>query len=263
MEKNIKSKPIQLPMISVVTVVFNSASTIEKTIISIINQTYKNFEYIVIDGGSSDGTINVINKYRDKINCIISEKDEGISDAFNKGVRNSSGDWIIFINSGDTFIADSILDKVHSHLLQTDFDVIYGKINLVNTYNCTQLICGKPFDRKTFLKRMNIPHQATFHNKNLYLKYGFYSTDYRIAMDYDLLLRVKDLKVLFINEVISNMSAGGVSQIYPIKTFREFTKAKLTNLKNKSHLMIKYEYCFMVMKQGLKQVMVCLKLIKG
>lgn len=100
------------PLITIVTVVYNDVENIEKTINSVINQSYKNIEYIIIDGGSTDGTVAIINKYRNLINHIVSERDKGIYDAMNKGTAMASGEWIIYMNSGDIFSAPTILEKI-------------------------------------------------------------------------------------------------------------------------------------------------------
>ena len=100
------------PKISVITVCFNAVETIEETILSVINQTYSNIEYIIIDGASTDGTVDIVNKYRDKIACFVSEPDKGIYDAMNKAVKVAKGDWLFFINSDDVFINNECLQNV-------------------------------------------------------------------------------------------------------------------------------------------------------
>ncbi len=117
------------PKISIVTVCYNAERNIEKTILSVINQTYDNIEYIVIDGGSNDGTLSVINKYASKIDKVISEPDKGIYDAMNKGITLAKGDWINFMNAGDSYV-DSCVLKLVSDNINSNCDMIYGDIIL-------------------------------------------------------------------------------------------------------------------------------------
>lgn len=112
--------------ITIITVTFNCKNSIEKTIQNIINQSYKNIEYIIVDGRSTDGTVEIINKYTNNIDIFISEPDNGIYDGMNKGIKLSSGDWIIFMNSGDYFVSLDILDKIFKTTIDSNIGVIHG-----------------------------------------------------------------------------------------------------------------------------------------
>ena len=115
------------PKISVVTVCYNAVNDIEKTILSVINQTYPNIEYLIIDGGSKDGTMDIVNKYKDKIDVIVSEPDKGIYDAMNKGIDRATGDWINFMNAGDCFYNNVALESVFPRNYESvNFDILYG-----------------------------------------------------------------------------------------------------------------------------------------
>ena len=123
---------IKKPLISIITVVFNGEKKLEKTILSVINQTYDNLEYIVIDGSSKDGTIDIVKKYEDKINYWVSEKDSGIYEAMNKGILASKGDYINFMNAGDFFTKNNLVSEVVNILASEEIDFLYGDFNIGN-----------------------------------------------------------------------------------------------------------------------------------
>lgn len=192
------------PLVTIITVVCNAADTIEVTLLSIVNQEYKNIEYIIIDGGSTDGTIDIIKKYDDKISFWISEPDNGIYDAMNKGVAHSNGKWILNINAGD------LLLKVPVEYLQSvesqNYAGICGSVLLDNknillaSYNWVLKI------------KNTLPHQALFYNKELL--YAGYNLDYKVYADYSynlgMLRRRKKVKI--ISDVVAMHSTDGISQ---------------------------------------------------
>ena len=198
------------PLVSIITVSYNAVSTIEETINSIINQTYINIEYIIIDGGSNDGTIEIIKRYANKISYWISEPDKGIYDAMNKGIKLAKGEWINFMNCGDTFYsASSIFDIMSLSLKESD--VIYGNTNLVYKYG--SLI--KKGDVVKANNYMPFGHQAAFTKKNILKKYLF-DTHYKICADRHLYYRIYRDKGTFeyINVTISNYDVEtGISAI--------------------------------------------------
>lgn len=167
------------PKISIVTVCFNAVETIETTIRSVIYQSYDNIEYIIIDGASTDGTVEVISKYRDKIAYFISESDNGIYDAMNKGVNCASGDWINFMNSGDVFYNNGVLSEISSRL--RDGDIIYGDTMLSFSVG-TKL--KKPYPLEEIVDKMVFGHQATFVRVDYHKKHLF-DTSYKSSADYN------------------------------------------------------------------------------
>jgi len=234
--------------ITVVTICYNSEKYIEETILSVINQSYSNFEYIVIDGGSTDGTIGIIKKFESNIDSWISEKDNGISDAFNKGISLSHGEWIIFINSGDKFASDSVLEIVYPQLVENKTsDIICGKIDLYRSDGSKIKSYGGVYNRKQFEIENTVPHQAIFHSKDYFLKYGLFDENYKYAMDYELMLRKNNIHIYFIDTVISIMLAGGKSQSNLRSVCIEFFTAKEKWLK-KHKIMLYFEYWYSISK---------------
>jgi glycosyltransferase involved in cell wall biosynthesis len=166
-----------LPLITIVTVVFNGEKYIEKTILSVINQTYTHIEYIIIDGGSTDDTLNILNKYAHRINLLVSEKDNGIYDAMNKGIKRSSGDWINFLNAGDCILFDfNILSNYNPKI--TPF--VYGDSEVKNEQGVLLYISGKKIQQFDLVNSMPICHQAIFYSK-FFLPY--YDLRYKIIAD--------------------------------------------------------------------------------
>ncbi|WP_051640637.1 glycosyltransferase family 2 protein [Thiomicrorhabdus sp. Milos-T2] len=174
------------PLITIVTVVYNGEQFLEETILSVINQTYDNVEYIIIDGGSSDGTLDIIRKYEHAIDYWVSEQDLGIYDAMNKGITLSKGDYINLLNSGDYYGQD-YLNDIFSNEVPNNNVVLYS--NYVNVYEHLDLaIIVKPI--QNFEKNMSICHQTMFISKDVYEKFGIYCLKYSLASDYEYLLRM-------------------------------------------------------------------------
>ena len=165
------------PLITIVTVSFNAISTIEQTISSVINQTYPNIEYIIIDGGSTDGTVDIIKKYTDKISYWVSEPDKGIYDAMNKGIHLAKGKWINFMNSGDTLYDNMVIEKVIDKA-NLDSDIIYGNTNILLSHG-EYIIKPQTISSKNY---MPFGHQAVFSNTKLMKKYAF-DINFKICAD--------------------------------------------------------------------------------
>lgn len=222
------------PFITVITVVFNGVETLEKTILSVINQTSKNIEYIIIDGGSDDGTLDIIRKYDYAINFWISESDLGIYDAMNKGIKEANGEYTIFMNSGDLLFDNKVLLEIHSFLI---FDLVYGN---------HALYWGDPHNYKVvdvcaFKDKRNIPfcHQALFTRTKL-LKLITFDLQYSIASDYDQYLRLKHMgaKISHVPLVISLYLDGGLSSNSRKKLIKEYYN--ITKRYNKYYSLLIY-----------------------
>lgn len=185
--------------VSVVTVCFNAVGTIERTILSVINQTYKNIEYIVIDGRSTDGTLDIIYKYRDHIDYFVSEPDKGIFDAMNKGIKVATGEWIIFLNAGDTFVNSDVVLNVFKERDTKNLGVIFGQWYL--KYNDQlRLKDTRPFYlNKSRFRGMGFSHQSVFVRTEFAKKYLF-DLKYQLSADYNMIWSLYyDEKVNFLD----------------------------------------------------------------
>lgn len=182
------------PKFSIVTVTYNAESVIDDTIQSIVTQTYHNFEYIIIDGGSTDKTMNVINRYKNLITKVISEPDNGLYDAMNKGINLATGDYICFMNAGDEFHEDDTLQLIVHSLKGTDLpDVIYGDTDIVNSeghfLHKRRLSPPDKLTWKSFKNGMLVCHQAFFARMEL-VKKTPYDLKYRFSSDFDWCIRI-------------------------------------------------------------------------
>ena len=198
--------------VSIITVVYNASKTIKQTIQSVLNQTYPNTEYIIIDGGSTDGTIDIIREFQDKIDIFVSEKDDGLYDAMNKGIKQASGEIIGILNSDDTYVENAVSIVVDS-FKSRQMDVLYGNALLVDDTPETSLYdCS---DIEELWYRMAIPHPAAFVRKEVYEKFGTFDTQYQIAADYDLMLRLycKGVKFGHIDEILTHFRKGGMCMV--------------------------------------------------
>lgn len=224
--------------ISVITICYNSASTIEETIKSVINQNYPMLEYIIIDGGSTDGTVDIINKYRDRISYFVSEPDKGISDAFNKGINVATGDIIGMINSDDMYYKDA-LAEVNAFFAKHPYtDVSFGNY-LAFSSGKTNGVLKSPNPDLSFLKySFELCHPTVFVKKTAYMNYGLYSLDYKLAMDYELLSKMyfNGASFGYIDKIISVYRHGGISEAAAKQTIKEHKTIALRNGAKKSSI---------------------------
>lgn len=221
------------PFVSIITVVFNGEKFLEQTIQSIINQTYCNFEYIIIDGGSTDKTLEIIKKYEDKITYWVSEKDKGISDAFNKGVKVAKGDYINFQGDGDGFITSNSLEKVFENINPDEDIFISARIQRVDL-NGKEMFISKyvdNFDKKSLLYRMSLAHQGLFTHKSYFKNYGLFDINNIFCMDYEHLLRSyhEFPKVITKNIVVARWRDDGVGNGKILKVLNEYNKIRKDN----------------------------------
>jgi len=208
-----------MPCVTVITVLRNGKNTIENTILSVINQTYSNIEYIIIDGASTDGTLDIIKKYEEKFDYWISEPDKGIYYAMNKGVDLATGEWVIFINSGDSFYSRFVLDEFIKHCSTVNAPVFYGDANFI-LKNKQKIIKPGLLSKKN---HMTFCHQASFVKTNL-LKELHFDTTYEICADRDFFWRalIRGYSFQYIPVVVCNYEGeNGISAMNRAKTRKE------------------------------------------
>jgi glycosyltransferase involved in cell wall biosynthesis len=199
---------LKSPLISIITITLNAEIYLEQTIQSVLNQTYKNIEYIIVDGGSTDGTLGVIEKYKNAIAHIISEKDEGIADAMNKGAALAQGDYVVFLHADDYFVHDNAIEAVVEKMDRTA-DIVACNIQ----YGVRQSTCKPRGFNFWFNFKQGIYHQGIVCRRDLIEKLNGFDTQFRIAMDYDFFLRAyrRGAKLIKVPAVLSVMRDTGIS----------------------------------------------------
>lgn len=200
------------PLVSIITSCLNDAKGLEVTLNAIAKGSYKNIEYIVIDGGSTDGTIDVISSHLSLVTKYISERDEGIYDAWNKGIKLATGQYISFLGAGDYYTEDGLRQLVDCAIANPEADFISGKCEIMANGKSVRIV-GSAWNWKVFRRYMNTMHVGWLHSRRLFDRYGEFDTSFRIAGDYEFLLRAgNELKAAFLDRVVVKMAAGGVSQ---------------------------------------------------
>ena len=203
--------------ISIITVCYNSEKTISDCITSVVNQSYDNLEYIFIDGKSTDTTMEIIASFGDQIFKVVSEKDKGMYDAINKGIRMASGDIIGVLNSDDYYTDELVIEDGMSKFKEANADALYADLNYVDqidTNNVVRYWKSGDYKPNSFLSGWMPPHPTFFIRKEWYLKYGEYSLELVSAADYELMLRMvlkHGARLAYLPRVIVNMRVGGMS----------------------------------------------------
>jgi glycosyltransferase involved in cell wall biosynthesis len=201
--------------VSITTVCFNSAETIEDTIKSILSQDYKDIEYIVVDGGSTDGTLDIINRYKNNISKVISEPDNGIYDAMNKGLRSSTGDILATLNGDDVYAEQTTVSRMVEFIESKDLDAAYGDLIYVDRHDIghvKRFWQPGPYKKGAFHHGWVIPHPTFFCRKEIFERYGYFNDTMQIAADFELMLRFIEkhqITVGYLQQVIVKMRTGG------------------------------------------------------
>jgi len=211
------------PKFSIITVTLNSAATLEETIHSVIAQGYPQVEYVIVDGCSTDGTVDIIRKYEPFLARWVSEPDGGITDAFNKGLRMTTGE-IVGIVSADDYLLPGALEQVAKvYLDHPEADVIYGNAVFIEPYNQRQFVVKPDADLRTIWRRQPLKHAATFVARQTYERFGLFDPAYRLAMDYELILRfyVQGARFVYLDTPLVAFRYGGANWTHLHDTIRE------------------------------------------
>lgn len=198
-----------MPFFSIILPTYNSSATVKIAVDSILQQTFTDFEILVIDGLSTDNTIQLVNSYSDTRIKIISEKDNGIYDAMNKGIQLSKGEWLYFLGSDDYLYTDIVLENVYCEIKKTVVEIIYGDVNSTKFNG----LYGGVFDEQRILEQ-NICHQAIFFRKTVFQKIGEYNLQYKAHADWDHNMRwllSENIKQLYVNIIVAEYADGGFS----------------------------------------------------
>jgi glycosyltransferase len=236
------------PKVSIITVCYNSENTIEDTLQSVINQTYDNIEYIIIDGNSTDNTLEIINKYQGKVAKVISENDDGLYDAINKGIDIATGEIIANLNSDDFYIDNTVIADVVDKMQSDNSDTLYADLYYVEALDSNKVVrnwVSGEYKKGMFFKGWMPPHPTFFVRKSVYDKYGKFNLELKSAADYEIMLRFihkHECSISYLPRVVVRMRVGGVSNVSiknRLKANREDKRAwELNGLKPKPYTLI-------------------------
>ncbi len=238
------------PKISIITVVWNNAKTIKDAIDSVLSQTYENIEYIIVDGASTDGTVEIVQNYGDKITKFISEKDKGLYDAMNKGIAQATGDIVGILNSDDFYIDEFVIERVLKEIENKKVDSIFADLVFVKPENIDKTV--RYYDSSKcmpeyFQYALYPAHPTFFVKKWVYDKYGVFKTDYKIGADFDIMARflyTNKISYSYIKKPIIKMRVGGVSTSFSsiwINALEQLRVCRENNIKtNIFKILMKY-----------------------
>jgi glycosyltransferase involved in cell wall biosynthesis len=226
------------PLITVIVAVFNGADTLQRCIDSVVKQTYPHKELIVIDGGSTDGTVEIVQANSGEITYWESRPDRGVYHAWNKALNHARGEWISFLGADDYFWRSDVLEQLAPHLgtaATRGIHVLYGQVAVLTGKGKLLEISGEPWEKveKRFQEEMAIPHQGTMHHRSLFETHGVFDESFRISGDYDLLLReLRKNSAQFVpGVVVTGMQLGGLSSVPALQLvhIREVKRARAKN----------------------------------
>jgi glycosyltransferase len=234
--------------ISIITVVYNNERTIKHALEAVLGQTYKDIEYVIIDGNSSDKTVEIIKNFKDRLGYFISEKDAGIYDAMNKGVLAATGDVIGILNSDDLYQDATVIEAVMNQFIQDPtLDIVYGDLVYVKSDNVNKVVRkwkSNSYHNKFFDYGNVPPHPSLFVKKIIYEEAGLFNLDFKLAADYEFMLRIlkkHNFKSKYINIVIVKMRLGGATN----QSFSNIKKQNIEILKAWKHNQLKLPFLLM------------------
>jgi glycosyltransferase len=249
--------------ISIITICYNNERDIRSTVESVINQSYCNIEYIIVDGLSQDKTLDIVSEYRNGIAKIISEPDKGLYDAINKGIQNATGDVVGLIHAGDRLYNKYIIEKIaHSFTKNNDIDIIYGHSKIVNIKGQTVRVNKSPEYNSKYLKWGWAPSHLSIYTKRiLFEKYGYYNLDLHPISDYEWIIRyfyVYKLNIRLLNEFIVKFSLGGVSTSNYSKLFNKETVERFNRAWTINHISAPFGITYLKYLYKVKQYMLAI-----
>lgn len=203
--------------VSIITVVFNGEKYLEDCINSVRGQDYKNIEYIIIDGGSTDRTISIIEGFKNQIHYFISEADRGMYDALNKGIKVATGDIVGILNADDILATEDVISSIVTSFEQNKADGVYGNLNYIDTSSFKRILrkwISKQFTNRDILFGWMPAHPTLYLKRELFDRFGYYSLDFGTAADYELMVRylyVNKINAHFLDKLLVNMRIGGMS----------------------------------------------------
>jgi glycosyltransferase len=237
--------------ISIITVVYNNEKTIKDALNSVLGQTYKNIEYVIIDGKSKDNTVSIIKEHENKLGYFISEKDSGIYDAMNKGILAATGDVIGILNSDDLYQDATVIESVMNQFIQNPtLEIVYGDLVYVKSDNVDKVVRNwksNPYHNNFFDNGNVPPHPSLFVKKRIYEEAGLFNLDFKLAADYEFMLRIfkkHNFKSKYINKVIVKMRLGGATN----QSFSNIKKQNIEILKAWKHNQIKLPFLLMPLR---------------
>ena len=206
--------------VSIITITYNSSATVEDTLRTVVSQDYPNLEYIIIDGKSKDKTLEIVERYKHGISKVVSEKDKGLYDALNKGIKHATGDIIGMLHSDDLYANDQVISKVVKKFEEDpSTEGVYADLVFVNRTDVSKVMRtwnSGDYEEDDFLRGWMPPHPTFFVKKECYEKFGGFNTELKLSADYELMLRLihkNKIKLAYLNEVIVKMRMGGVSNV--------------------------------------------------
>ena len=214
------------PTISIVIACFNARATLGAALDSLLEQSYRDFEIVVVEGASQDGTVQLLQTYGARIASWISEPDDGIYDAWNKGLRLARGRWIAFLGADDVYLPDALLEYARYFADQPELEYVSARVELFDGTGRTRVI-GQPWHWASFRRYMCVAHVGSLHARSLFATYGQFDRNYRVCGDYELLLRAgARLRAGYVDRVHARMQAGGISNSNS-RVFDETHRAKI------------------------------------